>query len=495
MLVSVLGLGLRLAHLQDIWSYWLPEYARYARPHWLYMADGVLPWDKLVGLHPPAWALVTAALAHCGASIRGLLAVPLLAWLASAGIGAALLARLGGRAAALGFVALLAVAPYQVHYSLELNNYPLLQLGTAALAASIASTWNTPTRPRLAVLGLVVGLSLWCHFAAAPLVLALGVCAVVTRRWGMVIAVVCGVLLASPILLEATALARASQTFHNEPRAGLELGRVLLRVWRTRFVPSYATGSILATTALAIGFSLSNVRARRLTFLLLMLLCVAAVWVLAGFSSGASFYQQAPYWVSCSWLATALLGLGAAAAPRWGRGLLLLTIAPWLVGVATQAATGPTTWDLTEAPSVVQDYLRDDVHPDAGDVVVYLWDGFGNDLPHLQDPFYAAFRPAELQPFVPPSEPMSLRTSRWRGEGRLTQLRDAAMRGGDVDDELASAAIAWTDAGRVVHLIQPGWEEGRGRPWPETLRVRLAAEGVRWTEWQVGRARLVRLER
>ena len=494
-LVLGLGLALRLAHLHDVWSYWLPEYARYARPHWLELGDGRLPWDKLVGLHPPAWAALAAALVHLGASMRGLLAVPLLAWLASAILGAALLARVGGRVAALGFVAVLAIAPYQVHYALELNNYPLLQLGTAALAAAIAASWTTPTRVRLTILAAVVGMNLWCHFASAPLILALGICALATKRWPLALATVAGVLLASPVLFEAASLAGASQTFHNEPLAGAELGRVLLRVWRVRFVPDGATASVLGGTVLAAGFALRGPRTRALGFLLAMLLCVAGVWVLAGFSSGASFYRQAPYWIACSWIATALLGLGAGAAPGWGRGLLLVVLTPWLLGVAGHAAAGPTSWDLSGAPDQITDYLRDDVDPAAGDALVYLWDGYGNDLPHLRDPFHAAFEPRDLIPFVPASEPMALWTSRWKGAGRLTQIRDAAMRGGPVDAELSAAVVAWTADGRVVHLVQPGWEEHRGAPWPETMRAQLADAGVRWTEWQVGRSRLVRLER
>jgi hypothetical protein len=487
-----MGLALRLDHLQDIWSSWMPAYARYARPHWLDMSSGVFPWDGLVGMHPPGWALLTATLVHLGASMRGLLALPLLAWFTSAVIGILLLNRFGGRLAALAFVTVLAIAPYQVHYSLELNNYPLFQLGTAALVVSIASTWNTPSRPRLFVLSLVVGANLWCHFASAPFMLALGVCAVVTKRWHLAGATVLGVLLASPILLEAGFLPGDSQTFHNEPLAGLALARFLLRLWRDAFVPNFATWSMLAATALAAGFALAAPRTRSVAFLLLMMLCVAVVWVQAGFSSGAAFYRQTPYWVGCSWLVTALLGLGVGAAPHRGKALLLLVLAPWLVGVGQRLAASPTDWDLSEAPEHVTEYLSDEVDPDAGDVVVYLWEGFLNDQPHLRDPFYSAFAARDLVPFVHHSEPFATRTSAWRGVGRLTQVGDAIR---SDYEELAQAILTWTSGGRVVHLVQPGWERGRGEPNTDALRGRVTGEGVIWTEWHFEKATLVRLER
>ncbi len=491
-LVFVTGLALRLDHLQDIWSTWMPAYARYARAHWLDMSTGALPWDLLVGMHPPGWALLTATLVHLGASMRGLLALPLLAWITSGVIGIVLLNRVGGRLAALVFVVVLAVAPYQVHYSLELNNYPLLQLGTAALAVSIASTWNTPSRWRLVALSLVVGTNLWCHFASAPFMLALGVCAVATKRWQLAAATVVGVLLASPILLEAALLPGESQTFHNEPLAGLALGEFLLRLWRDAFVPNFATWSMLAATALATGFALAAPRSRSVAFLLLMMLLVAVVWVQAGFSSGAAFYRQTPYWVACSWLVTALLGLGVGVAPHRGKALLLLVLAPWLLGVGQRLAAEPTDYDLSEATEHVADYLSDEVDPDAGDVVVYLWEGFINDQPHLRDPFFAAFAPRDLVPFVAPTEPLAIETSTWRGAGRLTN-RGSAIRSDD--EELAAALLSWTSEGRVVHLVQPGWDRGRGEPSTDALRERVTAAGVIWTEWRFGKATLARLER
>ncbi len=490
--VFVTGFALRLDHFQDTWSAWMPAYARYARPHWLDMGNGAFPWDGLVGMHPPAWALLTATLVHLGASMRGLLAVPLLAWAVSGIIGIVLLNRVGGRLAALVFVAVLAVAPYQIHYSLELNNYPLLQLGTAALAVSIASSWNDPSRSRLVVLALVVGANLWSHFASAPFMLALGVCAVATKRWHLAAATVLGVLLASPILLEALSLPGDSQAFHNEPLAGLALGRFLLRLWRDAFVANFATWSMLAGTALAAGFALADTRTRRLTFLLLMMLCVAVVWVQAGFSSGAAFYRQTPYWVACSWLATAILGLGVGAAPVRGKALLALCLVPWLLGVGQRLAAEPTDYDLSDAPERVAAYLADDVDPDAGDVVVYLWEGFLNDQPHLRDPFYSAFDPGDLIPFVPASEPLATTTGVWRGEGRLTH-RSWAIRSDD--EELAGAILTWTAEGRVVHLVQPGWTRGYGEPNTDALRARVTGEGVVWTEWRFGKATLVRLER
>lgn len=494
-LLALLGIGLwlRLDHLEDAWSYWMTGYARYARPHWLDLGDGVLPWNKLVGMHPPAWALLTAGLVHLGATMRGLLAVPLLAWLASTLVGAALLRRTG-RVAPLAFVALMAVAPYQVHYSLELNNYPLFQLGTAGLAVAVAAAWSRPERGRLIALAAVVGANLWIHFAAAPFVLALGVCAVATRRWRVAIATIAGVLLAAPILWEAVALTGASQTFHNEPATGLRLLFELQRVWRLAFVPTWASAALLVATALGGVIALRTPRTRPLAFLLTMALCVGAVWVLAGFSSGASFYRQTPYWIACSWLATALLALGFATSSR-SRLLLGALVLLWGFGVLLQPA--PANWDLTDgAADRVRSYLAEDVDPAAGDVVVYLWDGFSNDQPWMRDPFYGAVRPGDLVPFVTADEPLALTAGRWRTHGRLVELL-GALRPSEPEPAaaLTEAIIRWTSDGHVVHLVQPGWEDGRGAPSDDAVRAEVTATGATWTTWTFGRARLTRIER
>ena len=485
-----LGLELRLIHMEDVWSYWMPAYARYARPHWLDLGDGVLPWRKLVGMHPPLWALFSGALVHLGATLRGLLAVSLLASLGSAVLGATLLRKAAGRQAAILFVAITIIAPYQVHYATELNNYPLFQLGTAALAVSIAMAWDGGSRAVVA-LAMVVALTLWTHFASAPFVLALGVCAVATRRWRVAGAAIAGVLLASPILVEAASLSGGSQTFHNEPIAGLALLDHLDRVWAERFLPRWGSVAMGVATVLAGGWALAATSTRRLAFLLVMMGAVGAVWVLSGFASGASFFRQTPYWLPCSWLATVLLALGMHAAPRWGRGALVLLVGVWLAAVGQRTFAGPTDWDLSEASDRVRTYLDEDVDADAGDVVVYLWDGFINDQPHLRDPFFAQFKPRDLVPFVAADEPFPLFTSRW-GRGRVAQV-NGGLRGDP--SGLSEAILAWTAAGRVVHLVQPGWEDERGPPEAGTVRGRVTAQGVRWTEWQFGRAMLVRLER
>ena len=483
-----LGLELRLIHMEDAWSYWMPAYVRYARPHWLDLGDGVLPWRRLVGLHPPLWALITAALAHAGATMRGLIAVPLLCSLGSAVLGAVLVRRVTDRRTTAAFVALLVIAPYQVHYATELNNYPLLQLGTAALAVSVAAAWNGGTREH-AILAVVVGVGLWAHFASAPLVLALGVCAVLTRRWRVAAATVAGVLLASPILLEALSLTGASQTFHNEPLSGLALLGELRAIWAERFVPTFASAALGLATVAATGWALRARPSRDAALLLTMMLAVAGTWVLAGFSSGASFYAQTPYWLPCSWLGLVLLALGLHAAPQWGRWVLVALTGVWLVGVGQRAFTGPTDWDPSEARQEVLDYLGD-VNPDQGDVLVYLWDGFGNDLPHLRDPFHGAIRIPDVAPFAPREEPLAIDAATW-GNGRLVH-RHAALRGDD--PELAEAIAAWLREGRVVHLVEPGWDSEREAPNHGAVRARVTAEGARWTEWTFGRATLTRIE-
>jgi hypothetical protein len=485
------AVGLQRAHLTEVWSTWMLDYARYARPHWLALRADGWPFLDLVGMHPPLWASLAAGLGVLGVSLRGLIAVSMGAWLVSAVLGAVLLRRAAGPLAAAVFLALIAVSPLQVHYATELNNYPLLQLGTAALVVATAAAWDRPTPGRLAAVAGSVGIGLWAHFALAPLVLALGVCAVATRRARLAGAVVGGLVLAAPILLRATALFGEGQTFHNQAVSLDWMPETLCKVWRGRF--GTPRGMASALLGLGVGTTLAArlPGTRRAAVLLMAALAVATTWVLAGFTSGAAAYWQTPYWVGPSWLAAALLALGVAAATARQRVLLVVVLLPWAGEVVAWHVSPPPDWPLDRpadplGAAAVRDALVSRADPARGDVLVYAWPGFDNDQPRLRDPHFAPLRAGDLTPFVADG-PLAVASAGW-GSGRLVTPGPLTT---ERTAEVVDAVALWVEGGRVVHVVQPDWSPGEVPADRPGLTLPLIARGLQVVDRSAGRALVV----
>lgn len=164
-LVFGLALLLRAPRLWARWDEVALAYAAYAEPTVAALQRLDLPaaLTTWMGLHPPLWPLVHAALE---------LALPVpLVWmgasaLASAGA-AALVARAGGVVPGL----VLATAPLQVAYAAEVHNYPLAVLLVAACLALARAPW--------AALAAVAVLAGWTHLLAG----AAGCGVVIWRSW------------------------------------------------------------------------------------------------------------------------------------------------------------------------------------------------------------------------------------------------------------------------------------------------------------------------
>ena len=137
-LVVALAAGLRAAHAPLRWEEVAALYSAYpsATVEALAAGDCVAALTTWTGLHPPLWSLQQAA-------FELLLPRPL-AWVAwSALLSTAAVALVARRAPLAGL--LLAGGALQVHYSAELNSYPLLAFGLAGLWAALARPGAGPT--------------------------------------------------------------------------------------------------------------------------------------------------------------------------------------------------------------------------------------------------------------------------------------------------------------------------------------------------------------
>ncbi|MDP7112734.1 MAG: hypothetical protein QGH45_12260, partial [Myxococcota bacterium] len=498
---------IRWARLPVAWSYWAVDYVAYTHGHWLELGQGELPWARLVRLHPGQYALLFALMLEAGLSLRALFWIPILASAGSIAIGAIWLRQAVSPVTGLLFAGLMAVSPYQAHYGLELNNYPLFQLFGAAVLVAAWSAWNHPTRWRLLALGAAVAAALHGHFFAALPIALLGGAALITRRWWVALAVGAGVAVAAPIFVSALSLPGDPETYSAPAERGSQLVKESWLAWVDRFGPPRALAAIGLALLLAVAGTLRRPRRRPLGLLLggILLLLIAQNY--AGFLGGAVRIFQTPYWILPSWIAFALIAVGVEAwRIRWSRLVLLVVLLPWLVPAGLRAihptAAGPGTavsWSDGEGhrelePGTAAD-LRDytQTRVASGDAVVYLWDPwFINDQPHRWDPLFAAFPPGELGPFAD-DDPYPGYTHR-RGDTTVSFVNDTSLRGGAPEATLREALVHWLEAGRRVHLILAHVDPALPPAKTEGLRSWILGRGSAWIPIDVGGVTVIQID-
>ena len=500
-------MAIRWGRVPIAWSYWAIDYVAYTHGHWLDLGEGQLPWSRLVRLHPGQYALLFALMLKAGLSLRALFWVPVLASAASIALGSIWLRRAVSPMAGLGFAALMTVSPYQAHYGMELNNYPLFQLFGAASLVAAWSAWDRPSRWRLVALGAAAAAALHGHFFAAVPLALLGGAALVTRRWRIALAVAAGFATATPIVVAALALPADPETYSEPAERGMQLVKESWLAWIGRFGPTWALAPIAGVLVLAAAGAARRVRRRPMALLLggTLLLLIAQNY--AGFLGGAVRIFQTPYWILPSWLAFALVAVGAESWRSHGpRLVMLIVLLPWMVH-AVGRAVEPTgaglgravTWSETDghvelespAAAPLRHYLRTQLEP--GDAVVYLWDPwFINDQPHRWDPLFAALPPGDLGPFAD-DEPYPGYTHRL-GDATVSFVNSASLRGEAPEDTLREALDHWFAADRRVHLIFAFVDPDLPAPAPDGLRADVLGDGRSWTPQEVGGIRVVVLE-
>ncbi|MEE2829408.1 MAG: glycosyltransferase family 39 protein [Myxococcota bacterium] len=492
----LLAAVLRAGHAETSWSYWTMDYLSYYGPLRDDLSQGLFPWTRLVGLHPPLHGLTVSGILALGGSVAWVYGLSMALSLGAALLAAIWLRRVAGPECGLLAAALLATSPYQVHYGIEFNNYPLFLFGAAALTVCFPRVTEGSSTPRSRLI-LLLGaafLTLHGHLAGLSLVGLLFAVACWQRRAWAAAALASAVLLFVPVGRSILRMRNSSTTFHNEPLVFAELGRDLIRSWLERFGGAMSLSAALLALAIAALLALRNPRTRAAALLLAALLVTNVLTTLAGMASGAAQVLQTPYWVFASWCAWVLIALGWSAARGPSRAVLAGVLAVWLGGVVLHGHRTqqlPPQGASDEASLALAGYL--DRHFGAGDVVVYLWDPlFPNDDPVSRDALFSVFSPWDLKDWSGREQPCRNYGFVF-GEGLACFVVSAGMRGDEYENSLRTALPIWLSAGRTIHLVQASIDPQRAALDDGPLKARVAGAGGSWMEERPGGIRVQRI--
>jgi hypothetical protein len=513
-LTGAIGLALRLAHFEEVWTYWSLDYLSYYGPLRDDLGAGLWPWTRLVGLHPPQHGLIVAMMMASGASVAQVIWLSVAFSLAATGLAALTLRQLGAPGGGLVAAAALALSPYQVHYGVELNNYPVFLFGGAALiwAAVRLVVRDTDNKGDLVLLGGAALVTLHGHAAGAALVGTLLLLFLVTWRPRPALALGAALLLFAPVAASMLAMLAGESTFHNAQLPWDEVQLGLHRAWVGRFGSVLGLDAAVLLTLLGLGLGMANgdSASRGWTLAGAALLGTSVAAVFAGIWSGAAQVGQTPYWVVASWLAWVLVGWGWSSAGVRGRVVLGALLGCWLVSAGLPGTAGSSksvdlsvdSGDIVLTPlasarsaAELRTHLERGTAP--GDAVVYLWEPqFLNDSPGGRDPLFGVFAPSEIGDWLGREAPCRNYGFHWMDRS-LCVVPASGLRGGEHEERLAADILAWLEGGVTVHLIQAGLDPGKAPPRPEGLvgRVREEADTAHWSESRPGGVRVMRVER
>jgi len=497
--------AIRWGRLPVVWDYWAIDYLSYTYYHWADLSDGRFPWTRLIGMHPGQYALGMTLLLKLCDSLRTLMWLPVLASCASVVVGALWVRRQTTTAAGLLFGLLMTVSPYQAHYGIELNNYPLFLLVGSLLVVVTWACWYAPRTPRLVALGAVVAAAPHAHFFMLPMLAVLGCVVVATRRWRMLAAMAIGAIPTLPVLVAAATLPGEPASYMGSVAADL-LFEESLAAWVGRFGTGHALLGVLLATSVGAISALRHRPTRRAAALLVAVIATLAVVNYIGFVTGAARIFQTPYWVLPSWCAFALIALGCGAGLRAIPAVIVLVLAVWfaesghraaLPRSAAEARVGVWTADGVELlanppdPGELVGYLDEHLAP--GHVVLYLWDAmYINDEPHRYDPLFAAFPPGEVGAW----DPESVHTGfgyRFR-RGTVYFHNSVPLRGDERETSLAEAIHEWLAEGRPIHVVIGSVDPELPAPDATAMQELVRRCGGTWREIRQGDVRLIAIQ-
>jgi hypothetical protein len=304
----VLAAALRLGRALLRWEEVSLAYAAYQAPLVEAWGDPGAMLDSWVGLHPPLYGILFAVIERAAPIPLIFLGLSALcSWLAVLFVYRA--ARLlGGDLAGLVALALATTAPVALHYTAELNNYPLL----LALLAALLWAWARYRQGLsgwlpVALLGVAAG---WTHLLGG-VAAGLAVLGVLLRHRGDGLKALAVLALGtSPVVAGAFELVTSSDTY-GQPELRLDQS---LRDWRERFGWLCLPAAVLALPAL-----------RRAPVVLLSWAGLAAA-VAAMVGLGVAAPHQFPYQSLLMPAGAVLVGIAAARLRGWWIGAAALAV-------------------------------------------------------------------------------------------------------------------------------------------------------------------------
>ncbi len=478
LILSTLGLWLRVALLPWHQNVWGVDWLAYYEPQARHLRDGWLPGFALSweGLHPPLSGMVHGAgmalgvnqWAHWGGTLLASLGAPLVLGLA--------LRRATSWPALLLLVAACALSPLQANYGLNTSPYPWALLLVAASTAALARALEGDDPERWILAGVLAALTGQVHVLAMACVgvQALFVLGSLRRSERRPRLLWLGLVGLAGLAVVGGSLLRTGDpwTFHigeGEDPWLEQVGHML----RTRFVgtPGWPVlGGVAGLGALA-GLALGP---RRLAGLLVG---QGAAWLAAlafFFALHVADPRLTHYFVVPQLLLLAAGALGwAALGQRAGRAGPAIAVAlavglsaPWAQQAAAwhrdKAATAQRAIDASAAEAVRSLY----VDAGEGDVIAYLWGySFLNDEPEHLDPVAARWPTSRLgRPCLDLEDPRH-RCNRDAGARFWFAPSDFSGAMDSQEEELRLMINGAAPPGRAVLVVTPG-EDAPPRPWP-----------------------------
>ena len=290
------------------------------------------------------------------------------------------------------------------------------------------------------------------------------------------------------------AMVGGETTFHNDPLLPSEIRLELSRAWVGVFGSTLGLASAAIASVLGLTLAVWSRTTRKHATGLALLWVLALGTVFVGMRSGAAEVKQTPYWVVASCLSFAAIALGWATENRFGKAMLGLLIAVWLVSSVTfQMETGGLEGRSdSQTAAALRNHLSMTMDPD--DVVVYLWETpFLNDKPLERDALFSAFEPGELRDWTGRELPCRNYGFHW-ADAIACFRASTGMRGGEHEEALGADLEAWLAQGRGVHLVRAAVDAKRAPPDPSRLKARVAELGGSWHEARPGGLRVDRIK-
>lgn len=336
-----------------------------------YHAPFVEAWERgdllgalgtFVGLHPPLYSLLFTAVYEIIGRPGALLGLSWALSVVAIGLTGLAAIRIWGPGYGWAASLLLAASLYHQHYSLEINNYPLLVATSAASLMAFAGLVRRPGRGEGAFWAVAAALAVWSHLIGAFVVAAQALFGLLHRETRRRVAVSAAwvVLLCLPMAPRIWALTGTGSTYHNE-LGGIEgFYAQVVGGMVARFGPLAGILPLGASLVVGVGLGLRRPAERTAAAWLGVAVFVPTLLVAATTVAGISAAHQHPYYLAVLPAAAALVArVAGPSGPLGPRGVwvVLLALPSVVVGVREIKSAQAASLQHREEPHAVDEVM------------------------------------------------------------------------------------------------------------------------------------------